>query len=53
VYGVSTTSATSAGAAGATTLAQTGASTFWFAVTGIALLMLGLMIKRLVPKDEF
>lgn len=51
MYGVSTTSTTSA--AGAATLAHTGADTFWLFVTGIAAIMIGLMIMRLRPKQEF
>lgn len=49
MYGVSG----SAGAAGATTLAATGANTIWMVLTGVAAIMLGMMLTRLVPKKEF
>lgn len=49
MYGVSG----SAGAAGAATLAATGTNTVWMVVTGMAAIMLGTMLTRLIPKKEF
>lgn len=39
--------------AGLTSLAMTGANTFWMTVTAVALISSGLLIRRLVPKKEF
>jgi hypothetical protein len=55
MYGAGT-SATGAGlatSAGAGTLAATGVNAFWIMITAVAVIMLGLLVLRLRPKDEF
>lgn len=50
MYGTGTSAAAGAGTA---SLAMTGANSFWMVVTGVALIAGGMLIKRLVPKQEF
>lgn len=51
MYTATTTTAAGTGATAA--LAATGFDTFWLVVTGMAVIMGGIMLNRLRPKREY
>jgi|APIni6443716594_1056825.scaffolds.fasta_scaffold1976444_1 hypothetical protein len=55
MYGASSSVASTglASSAGAGALAATGVSGFWIMITAMAIIMLGVLVMRLRPKDEF
>ncbi len=55
MYGASSSSAGAglASSAGAGALAATGVTGFWIMISAMAVIMLGVLVMRLRPKDEF
>lgn len=55
MYGAGTSLASTglASSAGASALAATGVTGFWIMITALAIIMLGILVTRLVPKSEF
>lgn len=55
MYAASSSAATAglASSAGAGALAATGVTGFWLVITAMAIIMLGVLVMRLRPKDEF
>lgn len=51
MYGNGTGAAAAGG--GVTTLASTGLDAFWVVVTAVALIMAGVVLTRLRPKEEY